>query len=126
MNKHSIIILSFHAFIGWVLCAATMGIAMATTTKESALYIHATLAPVFFFVVSLNYFRKYNYLTPFKTALFFVSFVIVVDFFLVALLILRNLEMFSSVLGTWIPFILIFLSTYLTGIAINYKRTAAA
>ena len=103
-----------------------MGIAMAITTSSIALYIHATLAPVFFLAVSFNYFRTDNHLTPLKTAFAFVSFVIVVDFFVVALLILRNLEMFSSVLGTWIPFVLIFLSTYLTGIVLNYKKTAAA
>ena len=37
-------------------------------------------------------------------------------FFVVALLINRSFEMFASLLGTWIPFALIFLSTYLTGL----------
>jgi len=40
----------------------------------------------------------------------------VVDFFVVALLIMGSLEMFGSALGTWIPFALIFASTYLTGL----------
>jgi hypothetical protein len=40
----------------------------------------------------------------------------VVDFFVVALLINRSLDMFASLLGTWIPFALIFTSTYLTGL----------
>jgi len=51
-----------------------------------------------------------------ETAIIFVSFVIAVDLFIVALLIQRSFEMFTSVLGTWIPFILIFVSTYLTGL----------
>jgi len=38
------------------------------------------------------------------------------DFFLVGLLIQRSLVMFTSALGTWIPFGLIFLSTYLSGL----------
>jgi hypothetical protein len=50
-----------------------------------------------------------------QTAIIFVGFVISVDFFLVALLINKSLEMFASLLGTWIPFVLIFTSTYLTG-----------
>jgi len=37
------------------------------------------------------------------------------DVFLVALLIERSFEMFTSLLGTWIPWALIFTSTYLTG-----------
>ena len=126
MKIKTVVTLLLHAFVGWALCAATMGIAMATTTQDNALYIHAVLAPVFFSAVSLNYFRTDNHLTPLRTAFAFTSFVIFVDFFVVALLLLQNLDMFSSVLGTWIPFVLIFLSTYLTGIGVNYKRTAAA
>jgi len=38
-----------------------------------------------------------------------------VDFFVVGLVINRSLEMFTSVLGTWIPFALIFASTWLAG-----------
>jgi hypothetical protein len=41
--------------------------------------------------------------------------VIAMDFFVVAMLINRSFEMFASLLGTWIPFALIFASTYLTG-----------
>jgi hypothetical protein len=43
------------------------------------------------------------------------------DFFVVAILIQRSLEMFASVLGTWIPVALIFLSTYLTGLYVSKK-----
>jgi hypothetical protein len=41
--------------------------------------------------------------------------VVVVDFFLVALVINRSLAMFASPLGTWIPFALIFASTWIAG-----------
>jgi hypothetical protein len=104
-----------HAFIGWFLCAATMGIGMSVTTLESALYIHATLAPIYFFIISLVYFKKHPQSSSIMTASIFVAFVILIDFFLVALLINRSLEMFSSFLGTWIPFASIFLFTYLAG-----------
>jgi hypothetical protein len=50
-----------------------------------------------------------------QTAIIFTAFVILVDFFGVALLVYRSLEMFNGLLGTWIPFALIFASTYLTG-----------
>lgn len=61
------------------------------------------------------YFNKYNYTAPLQTAIIFTSFVIMVEFFVVALLINRSLEMFGSLLGTWIPFALIFAATYSTG-----------
>ena len=116
MNVRKIITVLVHAFVGWALCAATMGIGMATTSVENALMIHAIGAPIFFTVVSLIYFKKFNYTTPLQTALVFVCFVIAVDFFVMALLINKSLEMFASLLGTWIPFALIFTSTYLTGL----------
>ena len=115
MNIKQIAIILVHAFVGWALCAATMGIGMAVTSLQTALIVHAIGAPIFFAVVSLMYFRKFNFTTPLQTALIFVGFVITVDFFVVALLINKSLEMFTSPLGTWIPFALIFTSTYLTG-----------
>jgi hypothetical protein len=116
MNTRKILIILAHAFVGWALCTATMVIGMATMSLESALIVHAIGAPVFFTVISLIYFNKFNYTSPLQTALIFVSFVIVVDFFVVALMINRSLEMFASPLGTWIPFALIFISTYVTGL----------
>jgi len=116
MNTRKILIILAHAFVGWAFCTATMVIGMATMSLESALIVHAIGAPIFFTVISLIYFNKFNYTTPLQTALIFVSFVIVVDFFVVALMINRSLEMFASPLGTWIPFALIFTSTYVTGL----------
>jgi hypothetical protein len=116
MSNRKIITVLAHAFVGWALCAATMGIGMATTSINNALIIHAIGAPIFFMIISLIYFKKFNYTTPLRTATIFVSFVIIVDFFIVALLINKSLDMFASLLGTWIPFVLIFTSTYLTGL----------
>ncbi len=116
MNIKKIFIILVHAFIGWALCTASMVIGMATMSLESALIVHAIGAPIIFTTISLVYFNKFNYTRPLQTALIFVSFVIVVDFFVVALMINRSLEMFASPLGTWIPFALIFTSTYVTGL----------
>ncbi len=126
MNMKKFVIILVHAFIGWVLCAATMGIGMATMALEKTLIAHAIGAPIFFAVVSLVFFRKFNYTTPLQTAMIFVGFVIAVDFFVVALIINRSLEMFASLLGTWIPFALIFASTYLTGVSVSKKAKLEA
>ncbi len=48
------------------------------------------------------------------------------DFLLVALVILRSLAMFASLLGTWIPFALIFTATYLTGLYRSRARLQPA
>jgi hypothetical protein len=115
-------ILLIHAFIGWALCTASMGISMATTTVENALIIHASAAPVIYFFVSLIYFNKFNYTRPLQTGLIFVSFVILMDFFVVAMLVLKSFEMFYSPLGTWIPFSLIFLTTYIVGTLVLKRK----
>ncbi len=114
------VVLAF-AFTGWAMCAAVMGIGMATTSQENALAIHALTAPIIFAALSMVYFKRFNYTTPLQTAAMFVSFVVFMDLFLVALLIMRSLEMFRSLLGTWIPFGLIFFSTWLTGAAMKSK-----
>jgi hypothetical protein len=116
MNARKYMVIFACALLGWALCAATMGIGMAATSLENALLIHAVAAPIFFMGVSLVYYRKFNYTSPLQTALVFTGFVMLVDFLVVALLINHSLAMFSSLLGTWIPFILIFTSTWLTGL----------
>jgi len=116
MSTRKILLILIHAFVGWALCAATMGIGMAVTTIETTLIFHAIGAPIFFGIVSWIYFHKFNYTNPLQTALIFIGFVVAMDFFVVALLINKSLEMFTSPLGTWIPFALIFVSTYLTGL----------
>ena len=110
-----------HGAVGWILCAASMFIGMATTTMDTTLIIHAIGAPVFFTGISWVYARFFNYATPLKTALIFVLFVIGIDFFLVALIINQSLDMFTNPLGTWIPFALIFTSSYFT---LTYARRA--
>ena len=116
MSTSKISIILAHAFIGWALCFATIGIGRAVTTMETTLIVHAILAPLYFVAISLFYFRRFNFTSPLQTAIIFISFVMAMDFFVVAMLILRSFEMFASLLGTWIPFALIFTSTYLTGL----------
>jgi len=121
MKNNTVILLVF-ALFGWMLCAATMGIGMAVTSIENALIIHAIAAPCFFSAISMVYFSRYKYLSPLKTALVFLGFVIGMDFFIVALLINHSLDMFTSFLGTWLPFTLIFLSTWITGEIVNRSQ----
>jgi hypothetical protein len=93
-----------------------MFIGTSVMDLQTTLILHAIGAPIIFTIISLIYFNWFNYTSPLQTALIFVSFVILVDFFVVALVINRSLEMFASPLGTWIPFALIFTSTYVTGL----------
>jgi hypothetical protein len=72
--------------------------------------------PIIFATVSAIYFTYFAYSSPLVTALGFVAVVIGMDFFVVALLVQHDFAMFKSVLGTWLPFGLIFLSTLIVGL----------
>lgn len=127
MSLQKVLILLAHAFVGWALCTATMVIGLAVTSLDTALILHAIGAPIFFAAVSYVYFSRFSYTAPLTTAIIFVAFVIGMDFFLVAMLINRSFEMFTSLLGTWIPFVLIFASTWLTGTFVTgYRQGAVA
>ncbi|MBC8192814.1 MAG: hypothetical protein H8E18_10560 [FCB group bacterium] len=108
--------------LGWALCGTIMFVGMAVVDMRTTLIIHLIGAPIIFSLISWFYFTKFNYTSPLQTAVIFLSIIILIDFFLVALVINRSLDMFLSPVGTWIPFIFIFLSTYRTGMMIGQKQ----
>jgi hypothetical protein len=115
MKSNELISVILFGIAGQLGCWGLMIGGQAVTTLENALIIHAIGAPIVFAFVSLIYFKKYNYSKPSITAIIFVTVVILIDFFIVSLLINQNFDMFQSLIGTWIPFTLIFASTYITG-----------
>ncbi len=119
MNASKEISVIGHGLVGWALCTATTGIGRTVTSNETTLIIQAIAAPVIFAIVSLIYFRHFNYTGPLRTAAIFLSLVVALDFFLVGLVVHQSLDMFGSLLGTWIPFVLIFGSTYITGLLVT-------
>ena len=119
--RHAAVIVGF-ALVGWGLCAATMGIGMGVVGLQVALVVHAVAAPVIFAALSLVYFKYLGYMTPLTTAAVFLAVVVIMDVGVVAMLVERSFEMFTSFLGTWLPFMLIFASTYLTGAIVHSHR----
>jgi len=111
-----------HGLAGWGLCGVTMGVGMKVTTLENTLVIHAVAAPIIFTAISLLYFHRLSSWSPLRTAAAFLSVVVSMDAFVVALLIEQDFKMFKSILGTWLPFSLIFISTWLTGLV--FRRAA--
>jgi hypothetical protein len=114
-----VLIIVFLGLIGWALCGAIMFIGMSVMSIETTLIVHAIGAPVIFSLISLFYFKRYRFTKPLLTAVLFLLIVVLMDFFLVAMVINRSMDMFRDPLGTWIPFGLIFLSTFLTGRALK-------
>jgi hypothetical protein len=56
------IVILLHAFVGWALCGAIMGIGMAVTSIETTLIIHAKGAQLFLRFYLLSIFE--NSITP--------------------------------------------------------------
>lgn len=113
------IAIAIHAAVGWGLCGATVGVGRKVTTLRNALIAHVIAAPIIFVAVSVVYFRWFGSTSPTTTAAIFLAIVVFLDVFVVALLVEKSFDMFRSVLGTWLPFALIFLATWLTGIVMG-------
>jgi multidrug transporter EmrE-like cation transporter len=117
-TKESLILL-VHAIIIYFVCFAVMGASMATLTVDTALVVHAAAAPFVSAIFSYIYFKKFNYSSPLITAIVIMATVILLDFFLTATIILQDYAMFYSLIGTWIPFALIFTAALIVGIYVN-------
>lgn len=76
-----------------------MFVGMIATTMENTLILHAIGAPLFFALLSLIYVSYFNYTSPLRMAILFLTLVVTVDFFLVALVINKSLEMFTRCLA---------------------------
>jgi len=116
--KGAIILL--HALAGWLYCGALIGIGRQFMSLQATLVMHAIGAPLGFALLSLLYFKKFAFTSPFLTALLFLGVVIGMDFIVVALVIEKSFAMFASPLGTWLPFTAIFCAIYLTGAFYKY------
>ncbi len=111
-----------YALILWALCGATIAIGRSLTGMETVLIIHGIAAPVFASIISFIYFRHLRDTSPIKTAAIFLLVIIIMDAGLVAPVFEKSYAMFTSFIGTWLPFILIFLSVYLTGKLVRMKK----
>lgn len=93
-------------------------------TERDTLILHAMVAPIALAGLSWFYFTRFAHTRPLATALLFLAIVVALDVFVVALLIERSVAMFASALGTWAPLLLIFTSTWATGIFIDRAKRA--
>jgi hypothetical protein len=127
-NSHitptAIVIIAAHALVAWVLCGAIVIVGRQIWTMETTLIVHALGVPVIFLFVSLIYFTYFSYTTPLQTATIFTLSAIMLDLTVVATIIERSYAMFGSLIGTWIPFGLMFLTTYLIGRLITKRKAS--
>ncbi len=121
-------VLALHALGVWALCGATIGVGRAFLPMQTTLVVHAILAPLFAAAAAWAYSSRHRYPGPLATATFLLALIMLLDFFVVALVIERSLDMFRSVLGTWIPFASMFVAALAAGLirARTRRRPRAA
>jgi hypothetical protein len=109
------LIVGTFALAGWAFCAAIMGVLPPRVGMDAALLIHLLAGPIAFAALAFAYHRRFGDFSPLPVAAAFVAVAIALDVLLVAFVILGSFDMFRSVIGTWLPFLLIFLASWAAG-----------
>lgn len=116
--------LAGHEVVGWGICGSAVAIGRQWLSMSNALLIHAIIAPVVFALLCLRFFRHWPGASPLRTSLSLVGIVIGLDLLVVAPLVEHSYAMFSSAIGTWIPFASTWLASFLVGRAPHVARSA--
>ena len=109
------VVLSLCAFVGWSLRLMTIGVGADFTTYTTALLLQSALVVVIFSAIGFLYSSASGTVSPRNAALAMLGAVVGFDFFLIAVLVNRDLAIYARPLATWIPYALIGLSTWLGG-----------
>ncbi len=112
--KKTAVVVAF-AIAVWAFCGSLVAVGRQFMSMDTTLIVHAIGAPIGAAIFAWLYFRSFGFASPLVTAAIFVAVALALDFFVVALLIENSFDMFGSILGVWIPQVLIFSATYLTG-----------
>lgn len=112
------VIILLHALVGWGVCGAIIFIGRSVISMQTTLIIHAIAVPIVFGLIAWLYFTRFAYTTPLQTAGIFLGFVLFMDSGIIAPFVEKSFAMFTSndsILGTYIPLILIVTATFLVG-----------
>jgi len=124
-RKGQFVILLVPAFVGWALVGLLTRLGASLTSVSYAPITHALVAPAVFSFLTIVYYKKFKTtLSPLRAAIVSTCFVIGLDLFLVTLMSRDSIvAIFENAVGMWLPFYLIFFSTYLVGMYIKGGRT---
>ncbi len=105
-----------HALLGWAICGATIGLGRHVMSMRATLAVHLVVAPLAFALLTWSHFRRHPDSGPLQTSIALVGVVIGLDAFVVAPVFEHSYAMFQSVVGTWVPFGLIWLASFRVGL----------
>jgi hypothetical protein len=114
-----------HGVIGWASCTVTMTGLLHVSSPTIAMVAYALLAPAIFAAIARHYFAAPGAREPFATALAFAGIVVLLDLSVVAGLLHNGLAMFASLIGFWLPLLLIFGVTAVVGMVSSMTPMAS-
>ena len=100
---------------GWAAGSVATWLSAWALGGNTAVALHTVAAPIVFCGVSLSYFRAAGAREPVPVAATFATIVVLLDAAVAGGAILRDFWTFTSTVGTWLPYPLIFLATWATG-----------
>ena len=107
------------ALVLWGACGGVMTIGRRLWPLDTALRVHLVAAPVIAFLVSAAHAMLAPEFSPALRATTFTGLVAVLDAIVVAPLFERSYAMFRSIIGTWLPFVAIFLASSVAGYVVR-------
>lgn len=111
--------LAAHGFVGWALCALVMTGLLRAVSTGLAVVVHAVLAALIFTALAVHYFHARGARAPLPTALAWGALVVSLDAIVVTATGLRGFTMLTGLVGTCLPFLLIVLATWTTGLLMS-------
>jgi len=107
------------ALLVWGACGAVMAIGRRLWGLQTALGVHLVAAPAIAFLLSIAHARLDPACGAVLRASVVIALIVALDALVVAPFFERSYEMFKSLIGTWIPFALIFIASWAAGLLMS-------
>jgi len=107
------------ALLVWAGCGAVMAIGRRLWGLQTALRVHLAAAPAIAFLSSIAHARFDPACGAVLRASVVTGLIVALDALVVAPLFERSYDMFKSLIGTWIPFALIFTASWAAGLLMS-------
>lgn len=102
----------------WGACGTVMSIGRRLFSLDTTLRVHLVAAPAMAFLVSAIHTRIDPAFGAVSRAAVLTCLVVTLDLLVVAPFFERSFAMFRSLIGTWIPFALIFAASFAAGVLV--------
>jgi hypothetical protein len=109
--------------IAWAIGTATMWMTFWLASVKTGFAVRAIVAPIAFYLVSIQYFHRRHALRALFAAMLFACVELAADGAVALVVDARVYDIPRSLLGTWLPAALVLLVTWLTGIAMEQETS---